>query len=289
MSAAELASFRAAHAFWIADWERFAGAGAAADQVRFEREWSALRRYAASRGVRLIGDIPLYVGARSADHLRASRALSARLRRRRPARRAQRGRGSCGAIRSTTGPRCGAAATAGGSSACAGRRSSCDLARIDHFRGFVAYWSVPARARSARAGRWRRGPGRAVFDAATARARRAAADRRGPGRDHAAGRAPAAGARPARHGRAAVRLRRRSAQPAPAREPRRAARRLHGHARHGDGRRLVELAQPEGARRDRPRPRRAALVADRARARVAAPCSRSCPRRTCSASAARRA
>ncbi len=36
--------------------------------MRFEREWSALRGYAAERGVRLIGDIPLYVGPRSADH-----------------------------------------------------------------------------------------------------------------------------------------------------------------------------------------------------------------------------
>jgi 4-alpha-glucanotransferase len=41
-----------------------------------------------------------------------------------------------------------------------------DVARIDHFRGFVAYWAVPARARHALSGRWRRGPGRAVFDAA---------------------------------------------------------------------------------------------------------------------------
>jgi 4-alpha-glucanotransferase len=40
-----------------------------------------------------------------------------------------------------------------------------DLARIDHFRGFVAYWAVPAGARTARVGGWRRGPGRAVFDA----------------------------------------------------------------------------------------------------------------------------
>ena len=40
------------------------------------------------------------------------------------------------------------------------------MARIDHFRGFVAYWSVPARARSARAGRWRRGPGGADLEAA---------------------------------------------------------------------------------------------------------------------------
>jgi 4-alpha-glucanotransferase len=43
-----------------------------------------------------------------------------------------------------------------------------DLARIDHFRGFVAYWSVPRGARDARPGRWVRGPGRAPFDAARA-------------------------------------------------------------------------------------------------------------------------
>jgi 4-alpha-glucanotransferase len=33
-----------------------------------------------------------------------------------------------------------------------------DLVRLDHFRGLVAYWAVPAGARDARAGRWRRGP-----------------------------------------------------------------------------------------------------------------------------------
>ncbi len=29
--------------------------------MRFEREWGALRAYAAERGVRLIGDVPIYV------------------------------------------------------------------------------------------------------------------------------------------------------------------------------------------------------------------------------------
>jgi 4-alpha-glucanotransferase len=43
-----------------------------------------------------------------------------------------------------------------------------DLARIDHFRGFVAYWAVPARARTAMHGHWKRGPGRALFDAVEA-------------------------------------------------------------------------------------------------------------------------
>jgi 4-alpha-glucanotransferase len=41
-----------------------------------------------------------------------------------------------------------------------------DAARIDHFRAFVAYWAVPAGSRTARTGRWKRGPGRAVFEAA---------------------------------------------------------------------------------------------------------------------------
>jgi 4-alpha-glucanotransferase len=40
-----------------------------------------------------------------------------------------------------------------------------DLARIDHFRGFVACWAIPDDAPDARSGRWRRGPGRPVFDA----------------------------------------------------------------------------------------------------------------------------
>ncbi|HEY3189176.1 MAG TPA: 4-alpha-glucanotransferase, partial [Solirubrobacteraceae bacterium] len=69
VSAAEVESFRARNAFWIGDWERFAGRRAVADQVRFEREWSALRRHAADRGVRLIGDVPIYVARGGADHL----------------------------------------------------------------------------------------------------------------------------------------------------------------------------------------------------------------------------
>ncbi len=43
-----------------------------------------------------------------------------------------------------------------------------DVARVDHFRGFVAGWAVPEGARDARDGRWRRGPGRALFEAAQA-------------------------------------------------------------------------------------------------------------------------
>lgn len=39
-----------------------------------------------------------------------------------------------------------------------------DLIRIDHFRGFAAYWEIPATAKTAVAGRWVPGPGRPFFD-----------------------------------------------------------------------------------------------------------------------------
>src|SRR5438045_3679004 len=39
-----------------------------------------------------------------------------------------------------------------------------DLTRLDHFRGFVAYWAVPEGHKTARRGRWRRGPGAELFE-----------------------------------------------------------------------------------------------------------------------------
>src|SRR4051794_33338996 len=66
---AEAAAFREREAAWIEDWLRFAGEDALDDQVRFDREWRALREYANTRGVRLIGDVPIYVAPGSADHV----------------------------------------------------------------------------------------------------------------------------------------------------------------------------------------------------------------------------
>jgi 4-alpha-glucanotransferase len=40
-----------------------------------------------------------------------------------------------------------------------------DLVRLDHFRGFASYWSVPADAKTAIEGHWEEGPGRRLFDA----------------------------------------------------------------------------------------------------------------------------
>src|SRR4051794_21437611 len=165
VSADEETTFRERHAFWIGDWERFAGRGAVADQVRFDREWAKLRRYAADRGVRLIGDVPIYVAPGGADHkshpelflddVVAGAPPDAFTSKGQlwgnpiydwPAMRRRRYRWWTERLRRTF--------------------DLFDLARIDHFRGFVAYWAVPAGAREAVSGRWKRGPGRAVFDAA---------------------------------------------------------------------------------------------------------------------------
>jgi 4-alpha-glucanotransferase len=161
----EIDAFRAREAFWIGDWERVAGGRrAVADQVRFDREWSALRDYARERGIGLIGDIPIYVAPGSADHLAWPQLFREgevagvppdafsdhgqlwgnplydwpALRRRRYAWWTERLRRAFALF---------------------------DVARIDHFRGLVAYWAVPEGASDARGGRWRRGPGRALFDA----------------------------------------------------------------------------------------------------------------------------
>jgi len=40
-----------------------------------------------------------------------------------------------------------------------------DVFRIDHFRGFAGYWEIPAEQPTAQVGRWRRGPGPALFEA----------------------------------------------------------------------------------------------------------------------------
>jgi 4-alpha-glucanotransferase len=161
---AEEREFRERERFWIGDWERFAGPGALADQIRFDREWRALRRYAAARGVRIFGDVAIYVAPGSADQLAHPEIFQRGVQAGAPpdayshkgqlwgnplydwpALRRRRYRWWVERLRRTL--------------------ELFDLARLDHFRGFVAYWSVPAGARDARAGRWRRGPGRALFDA----------------------------------------------------------------------------------------------------------------------------
>jgi 4-alpha-glucanotransferase len=164
VSASELLEFRQREAFWIGDWERYGGRGAAADQVRFAREWGALRAYAAERGVRLYGDVAIYVSPGSADH----RAHGDLFRQGVQA-------GAPPDAYSAKGQLWGNPLYDWPALQRTGYRwwverlrrtlQLFDLARLDHFRGFVAYWEVPLGARDAAGGRWRRGPGAALFRA----------------------------------------------------------------------------------------------------------------------------
>ena len=160
----ELRRFRRRHAYWIEEWESYAGPAATADQVRFEREWSALRRYAADRGVRLIGDIPIYIAENSAD-VRAHPELFAE----------DLVAGAAPDVSHPEGQLWGQPAYDWRQMRRQGYRwwierfrralELTDVARVDHFRGFVAYWAIPAGETDPRKGRWHRGPGKALFQA----------------------------------------------------------------------------------------------------------------------------
>jgi 4-alpha-glucanotransferase len=154
--------FRERNAFWIDDWAK---RGSVADQVRFDREWAALRAHAEARGVKLIGDVPIYVAAGSADH-RAHPELF----------RDDAVAGTPPDDYTDKGQLWGNPLYDWPALQRRGYRwwterfrrtfELYDAARIDHFRGFVSYWEVPRGARHALSGHWHRGPGRAPFVAA---------------------------------------------------------------------------------------------------------------------------
>ena len=139
-------------------------------QFQFRRQWGELKRYANERGVRIIGDVPIFVAHDSAD-VWANRALF----RLDPQGQPTVVSGVPPDAFTDRGQRWGnplfdwKAAEATGYAWWVSRVRATlglvDVIRIDHFRGFAAAWVVPADAPTAAAGRWERGPGAAVFDA----------------------------------------------------------------------------------------------------------------------------
>jgi 4-alpha-glucanotransferase len=164
VSLSEIREFRARHAYWAEGWERYAGSGALADQVRFQREWGALRAYAAEHGVSLIGDIPIYVAEESAEVADHPELFARDL-----------GAGAAPDVSHPEGQLWGQPVYDWRAMRREGyrwwterfRRSLelTDVVRVDHFRGFVAYWAVPRDAKSPLEGRWHRGPGARLFEA----------------------------------------------------------------------------------------------------------------------------
>ena len=139
-----------------------------ATQYLFDKQWLSLKEYANSRGISIIGDMPIYVGGHSAD-VWAHQSLFLL--------------GSDYRPNSVAGVPPDAFSEDGqlwgnplydweahakeNYSWWSGRIGRAlqlhDEVRIDHFRAFAAYWSVPADAKTAKSGSWMVGPGEDFF------------------------------------------------------------------------------------------------------------------------------
>lgn len=137
-------------------------------QQCFTAQWLDVKRYAAERGICIMGDMPIFVAYDSADvwshpemfylDIHGNPTVVA---------------GVPPDYFSPTGQRWGNPLYRWRVMAQQGyqwwiERFRCmlrlvDFVRVDHFRGFVAYWSVPASEPTAVHGRWVRAPGRELF------------------------------------------------------------------------------------------------------------------------------
>lgn len=139
-------------------------------QFFFESQWQKLKKYANDAGIKLIGDIPIFVAPDSADVWSNQSLFQLD----------KDGHPSCVAgvppdYFSADGQLWGNplydwdAIKASGYKWWIARIKRVfeltDLLRIDHFRGFEAYWSVPAGEPTALNGKWVKGPGLDLFKA----------------------------------------------------------------------------------------------------------------------------
>ncbi|HTX19968.1 MAG TPA: 4-alpha-glucanotransferase [Bacteroidota bacterium] len=135
----------------------------------FFRQWAALKKYANEKGVQIVGDIPIFTAFQSSDvwahpelyslddHLRPTFVA-----------------GVPPDYFSATGQRWGNplyrwdVMERDGFAWWIGRIKNTlglvDIVRIDHFRGFAAYWEIPADEKTAVHGRWVDGPKEQLFD-----------------------------------------------------------------------------------------------------------------------------
>ena len=137
-------------------------------QYLFMSQWNRLKAYANSRGIRIVGDIPIYVALDSADAWANPELFQ---------------------LDENNAPQAVAGCPPDGFSATGQlwgnplyrwdyhrqtgygwwikRLSYCyrlyDVVRIDHFRGFDQYFSIPAGAENAVGGHWEQGPGIELF------------------------------------------------------------------------------------------------------------------------------
>jgi 4-alpha-glucanotransferase len=137
-------------------------------QFLFFRQWQALHHYAASKGIQIVGDIPIFVAYDSTDVWSHPELFYLD----------QRGKPTVVAgvppdYFSPTGQLWGNPLYRWDLHAETGYAwwierlratlALVDIIRLDHFRGFSGYWEVPAGAETAEAGRWVPGPGARFF------------------------------------------------------------------------------------------------------------------------------
>lgn len=142
-------------------------------QWLFTRQWDRLHAYARENGVRLMGDLPIFVAHDSSDVWARSDQFQLD-----PQGQPTGVAGVPPDYFSVTGQLWGNPLydwqrMADDSYRWWAQRlraslAQVDLVRIDHFRGFEAYWEVPAGEKTAVNGQWQKGPGRDFFTAMTA-------------------------------------------------------------------------------------------------------------------------
>ena len=139
-------------------------------QYLFFAQWHALKRYANGKGIRIIGDLPIYVAADSVDVWSTPEAfqLDGDLRPTEVAGCPPDGFSATGQLWGNPLYDWDAMAKDGYAWWVRRIRALCatyDVLRIDHFRGFAGYYAIPFGQSDARGGRWRQGPGIALFRA----------------------------------------------------------------------------------------------------------------------------
>ncbi len=165
-------STQALHKFFVLhskriDYYRF-------EQFEFFRQWQLLHTYARNKGIKLFGDLPIYVSYDSVEVWANQDIFTLNPETLRPTHVA----GVPPDYFSNTGQRWGnplynwqsndkriqEKLTKWWSDRLAHLFTLVDMARIDHFRGFESYWSIPEECETAEDGEWLKGPGKNFFN-----------------------------------------------------------------------------------------------------------------------------
>ena len=139
-------------------------------QYEFFTSWAKIKKYANDKGIKIVGDIPIYVSHDSSDVWSSTSAF----------RLGKDGRTTHVAgvppdYFCEDGQLWGNPLYDWSSMKKDGFKWWCDrikhmslmfdMVRIDHFRGIESYWAIPAQAKTAKEGKWVKGPGMALINA----------------------------------------------------------------------------------------------------------------------------